>query len=999
MQRQPVLFYLLQFILATCVVILLHGWLSGFELQLPFTVEDQLAFVTLPLEQLQEGLFVLPVEVDYPVYEKLFNAGEWQFSPQYSRWFAWGWVLALSLLLAMASSMQWQQLVGSSLAAVLFYALASLPLLKLRLPFPAAVPVVAMSVITPALLWWMHKRPGRLNLVGRFVVFALIHAGWLILIEFSSTYPFPLAFVAHFSLWVPLSIALIFVFLLSAQIPYALLFLTGRSEASTSQSNLKHFSWLTLLYLLNLGLLLARHMHWFSTDWVLIHTNVWLLIALIAGFFFIDKSPAWQKVCPAKEQSRAVYLLLAIISFGVQAYAYQTGDVALQNAFQVIVLLSFSVFGLITWFYVLINYRQSNSGNLYDILYQDESKHAIPNYLARGIAFFIITLLVYMGYLTPVNRIKAAYYALVGDSYLLNNEAGFAATYYGQSNQYNAKNPHVHYALASIELRNKNTEGYLSALLYNMEQFPLEQSFLKVAGKYAERQLSIQVIEKLREGSRHFPRSARLPNNLALAHAHFGLADSALFYLEKARQMGLDNDLFAGNLFAVLSRHPRGADALPRELLANSDDPATLANAYLSALRTGDSLGLPFKKEWFEDSTLSHSKAMYLANYTLAHINSTTKPLSLPYIERALSYDEWRAAFGQELLLAKALYLYYGAKHCGDAFRALRSITQGGIAHAGLLSGWYLEHGNYRKAADAVNYAAQLGQVNAQLTLALSLTAQGKIKEALPWWVLLAKQKAQPLTHAQGFIDAMPEVLQATAPADHWEEWKTFAFLYYRNDLDIDKLRAYLDKLQSTEYKLWAQYHWAERLLAAGKPQEAAKFLVAPPQTLQAPWLYSLYAQLAIRQAAETGQTERLAGLISQYSEGMSPFDRLYLLHARGVLAEAQNQPEEALKWYRRSTRSLPFYTPAYLRAVALLNEAGKEMDAYNLLIEGLRQDEEAIPLSQAFALQALRIGVSSYAEKELEHLQGIMPEKDFQEFRAIYEKQKAFLEQRQRTQ
>jgi len=995
MQRQTILSYFLFFLLATCIVLLLHGWLSGFELQLPFTIDEQLAFITLPLEQLQEGLFLLPVEVDYPVYEQLFNAKEWQFSPRYSLLFSWGWVVALSLLLALVGAMKREQWMGASLIAVLYYALSSLPLLKLRLPFPAIALVIGMSVATPALLWWMQKRKPGSSFLQRFIVFFTLHAAFLTLIMLRSAYPAPLAFVAHFSLWVPLSIALIFIFLISAQIPYALLALTGRSEAADTQSNLKHFSWFTLLYLLNLGLLLAQHMHWFSTDWALIHTNVWMLLALTAGFFFIDKSPTWRKICPTPSQSKALYLILATISVGVQAYAYQIGEASLQKAFQVVVLLSFSVFGLVTWLYVFVNYRRSQSANLYDILYQDESQHAIPNYLARGIAFFIITILVYTGYLTPINRIQAAYYALIGDSYLLNGETDFAATYYGQSNRYNTKNPHVHYALASIELSKKNTEGYLNALFYNMEQEPLEQSFLKVAAKYAERQLSIQAIEKLKEGSRWFPRSNRLYNNLALAYAHFGIADSALFYLEKAQKAGLDGKLFAVNLSAILGRHPLGKEVIPHKLLATTEEPAALANAYLAALRTGDSLPLPFKEEWFKDSSLTYAESMYLANYTLAHINSGNEPPSLTYLEGCLSYIPWREAFGQELLLAKAIYLYYGSKRCGDAFSALRSLTQGGAMHAPLLAAWYIEHGNYEAAAQAVGYAASLGQTKAQLTLALALTAQGKIQEALPWWKLLATQKAQPLAHMQAFIDAMPEVLQAAAPSADWEEWKTFAFLYYRNDLAPDKLREYLDYLQSPEYKLWAQYHWTERLLAAGQLQEASKYLIAPPQSLQAPWLKSLYAQLAIRQAAETAQVARLAELIQRYESQMSAFDRLYVYYAQGVLAESKKQTQEALQWYRRSNEALPFYAPAYLRAVALLNAEGKEMEAYHLLITALRQNENSIPLTKAYVLQALRIGATSYAEQELKNLQRLMPEKDFREFQAIYEKQQAFLEQR----
>ncbi|WP_157630069.1 tetratricopeptide repeat protein [Thermonema rossianum] len=995
MQRPSLLTLFLQLILATCVVFLLHGWLSGFELQLPFTTEDQLAFLSLPLEQLQEGLFVLPVEADFPVYEKLFNAGEWLLSPRHSRWFLWGWALGLSFLLALLVSMKTPQLVGASLVAVLFYALASFQVLKLQLPFSSNIPVVALCILMPALLWWMHKRPAIWSFPKRFGLLFALHAGLLAFIEWKSAYPFPLAFVAHFSFWAPLALALMFVFLLSAQIPYALLALTGRSDASSSQSNIKHFSWLSLLYLLNLGLLLAQHMHWFSTDLVLIHTNVWLLIALVAGFFFIDKSPAWQKICPSPSLSKPLYLTLAIISFGVQAYAYQIGDAALQNAFQVVVLLSFSVFGLTTWMYVVINYRGSRHAKLFEVVYQDESKHVIPNYLARGIAFFIITMLVYMGYLTPINRIKAAYYALIGDSYLLNHEADFAATYYGASNRYNSQNPHVHYALASIELMKQNIEGYLSALFYNMENNPLEQSFLKVANKYAERQLPIQVIEKIKEGIQLFPRSERLYNNLALAYAHFGLADSAIVSLEKARQLGLANDMFSTNLFAVLSRHPQGKGSLPHELLGKTEDPAALANAYLAALRVGDSLSIPFQKQWFEDSTLSYPEAIYLASYTLAHLNSPNEPASFSYIEKSLLQSEWRQQFGHELLLAKALYLYYGANRCSTAFQALRGATQSGITHAPLLAAWYLEHGNYPKAAETVGYAARLGQAKAQLTLALALSAQGKQQEALPWWTLLAKQQAPELAPMQTFLNAMPQVLQATAPDTDWEEWKIFAFLYYRNDLDIAQLRPYLDWLSSPEYKLWAQYHWAERLLTAGKLQEAGNFLPEPPAALQAPWLHSLYAQLTIRQAAESGQTKRLEGLIERYRNQMAPFDRLYLFYARGMLTEARQQTEEALQWYRRSVEALPFYAPAYLRAVDLLNAQGKEMDAYNLLINGLRQNETSVALSKAYALQALRIGAFSYAEQELEHLQNIMPAKEFEAFRAIYEKQQAFLEQR----
>ena len=102
----------------------------------------------------------------------------------------------------------------------------------------------------------------------------------------------------------------------------------------------------------------------------------------------------------------------------------------------------------------------------------------------------------------------------------------------------------------------------------------------------------------------------------------------------------------------------------------------------------------------------------------------------------------------------------------------------------------------------------------------------------------------------------------------------------------------------------------------------------------------------------------------------------------------------DTIKWQDKSEKELellsqknPFQETLTLRAVKELNQRNKIQEAYDALVEGIEIHSYSVALWKAYTLQALKIGLESYAEDGLERLQTLLSPKEHAQFLRTYKR------------
>ena len=140
--------------------------------------------------------------------------------------------------------------------------------------------------------------------------------------------------------------------------------------------------------------------------------------------------------------------------------------------------------------------------------------------------------------------------------------------------------------------------------------------------------------------------------------------------------------------------------------------------------------------------------------------------------------------------------------------------------------------------------------------------------------------------------------------------------------------------------------------------------------------------------------------LIAQkkYQEALADLDKLYfnnyqknkINYLKGLIFQNTNDQAKAEKYFKNAHLSSPYSPDVLLNSAYFFQEFKRDsLQAYNILVNGVRGNAFSIPLFKAYSLQALRAGFYQFGDTALDDLRANLKDEDFVIFEKFYKNQK----------
>jgi hypothetical protein len=541
---------------------------------------------------------------------------------------------------------------------------------------------IGVVVALGGLSYFFHAFRPDLALWKRYVAFLLLAAG-LDVAGFVGLEADPLEFhlaLASYALPAALALTAGFVFWISFEIGYALLYLATSQKGT---NGLLHFSVLMLIYLGNVLLALLHTTRYL--DWNILYLSPFLLLvisAVLGVWGLRQRDPLTSTYLPFEPAGALLYAGLGAVAFATTGLAFATANDPLVEAVEDAVLYSHLVMGAFFFIYVFFNFGPlfRDGLEIYKIAYKPRVFALIH---VRGLSLILVVYLISQTGFLPVRQGVAGYYNALGDLTTSTEEYRLAETYYRQALTYERLNHKTNYALASLALIQGDNATAGAFFRQALQKHPSPYAYAGLARALGQEDLFFDALFALQEGTRRFPDNGELNTNIAYQFARSQVADSAFFYLERARRSVSQPGVPEANERAYLVRF--GTPEQQRRAAQSPEEPAYLparvnqrALQNLFGVRTtaDDALGtLP------ADSVLSLGAFAYLQNETLNRLRQGRGQEVPPHLLN-LENREANAGFVDELQYLRALSEYYA----GDKLAAF-DLASGRVAGDSTASG------------------------------------------------------------------------------------------------------------------------------------------------------------------------------------------------------------------------------------------------------------------------------------------------------------------------
>jgi hypothetical protein len=615
------------------------------------------------------------------------------------------WVFALiglSLILAALTTMSRFWYLGGMIAFIMFLAFSRLETLGVFGEGNRTLFLIAVVLYGGVTYYFNAFRPDSgisMRIMGILAVSALLG----LVIALASTNPFPALASAVYSFPLWLFITVMFLLVSSTEIMAGLVWLSTSGSLVKGRSGLTNFIVISVLYLVVLLLMYLRNTKQIDWDITLISPVYLALAAGVLGLWgFRRRADSTEGLIPFRSTGFWLYLGMFIIAVAFASLMAGTANDPVLETLEDVVVQGQLAMNVLFLFYVLINFYQLFQQKLavYKVLYKP-MRFGLTQ--TRLFGFAGVVILFSIQKLLPVNQAIAGYFNGLGDLHVKTEEFPLAEQYYKLALQQEFQNHKSNYALASLALRqgDRNAAAYYfrQSLLKN----PSPQAYTGLSGILIQENLFFDAIYSLQEGIRRFPESGELLNNLGMLYSKTNVADSAYYYIDKAKNSTHRPEIPATNLLAIMAKSTDSG--LLDSLAAGSEQQNYLS--WQANWLAVQNLRQKFTKESFNkdsvpaDSLLSVSAFAYLLNYAT---NQARQDSTLATLLPKLAVKN--PLLSQDLSFA-ALYPGF---YSGDKIKALETLSswagedgEKGDLYNKVLGHWLLQLGLYDKAIESLS--------------------------------------------------------------------------------------------------------------------------------------------------------------------------------------------------------------------------------------------------------------------------------------------------------
>jgi Tfp pilus assembly protein PilF len=615
------------------------------------------------------------------------------------------WIFALiglSLILAALTTMSRFWYLGGMVIFIMFLAVSRLETLGVFGEGNRTLFLIAVILYGGVTYYFQAFRPDfgiSIRILGITVVSIIL----ALLIAFASNTPFPALTSAVYSFPFWMFITVLFLLISSTEIMAGLVWLSTSGSATKGRSGLTNFLVISVLYLLVLLLMYLRNTKQIDWDITLISPLFLALAAGILGLWgFRRRADSTGGLIPFRSTAFWLYAGFFIIAAAFTALAAGTANDPVLESLEDAVVQGQLAMNVLFLFYVLVNFYPLFQQKLavHKVLYKP-MRFGLTQTRLFGFAALIVLFTIQK--LLPVNQAIAGYFNGLGDLYAKTEEFPLAEQYYKLALQQEFQNHKSNYALASLALRqgDRNAAAYYfrQSLLKN----PSPQAYAGLGAILVEENLFFDAVYSLKEGINQFPKSGELLNNLGMLYSKTNVADSAYYYIDKAKNSTKRPEIPATNLLAILAKNTESG--LLDSLASDSEQQKYIS--WQANWLAVQNLRQHFSKETFNnavvpaDSLLSVPAFAYLLNYATNQARKDSLPATL-LPKLAIK----NPVLSQDLSFA-ALYPDF---YSGNKLRALETLAawaaeddeKSDLYHK-VLGHWLLQLGLYDKAIESLS--------------------------------------------------------------------------------------------------------------------------------------------------------------------------------------------------------------------------------------------------------------------------------------------------------
>jgi len=754
-----------------------------------------------------------------------------------------------------------------------------------------------------------------------------------------------------------LILTILFIIMVAHEILASFVSIVGQG----SSKSLQHLSIISAIYMANVIITCFHELG--VIQWNFIYINLYLLLtisALLGLWGFSQRELMYQNIFPFAPYGAYFFLCLGAICFATTGNLLSNANDPALKIIRDGIIFSHVGFGMIFLTYIFSNFILMLARNLpvYKVLY---SPTRMPYFTFRFAGLIaMLGFVFYARWTEYVYHGLAGFYNFAGDLHTLLDNHAYAESYYDQGHAQGFQNHRSNYALATMEASRYNfDDAHYNYQLANAKR-PTPYSLTNAGNLYLWENKNTEAISRYKHALNALPDSGPIQNNLGFAYAKTHNIDSALVYLNLARNHPISKISAETNFFALTTMEsiPIKIDSV---LTLFDSNAGVLSNALALSTLQQQKFETPVKP--LEQKHLDLYTSTLLNNYIIKY--ATT--LDTTFIQEAykIASDSVNEDYS-EALKSSLAFAYYHRQNVTKALEILGELAYVTQSYQGkfnyIMGLWALEQGNPDLASSYFTYSDTYVYKDAKFYNAIALSEARRKSEALIIWDTVAngndEAKKQIAVRMKRVLNLKPAEVLSLNDAEKYQ------FCRYNIGLnDSIIFNRILNSFESADYKAQAILDFSKKNYEADRLVPAIRYynrLAGLELTNK-----KLYDDIRHAELLMLAYRGELHSLTSQINKGVT-FDNsrsLEKLLYTALIAASSGDTTLAEKNFKILATYNPYFEEGIISSANFYRDHSKDrLKSYSILAEAIQINDNSIRLLKAYIAEASRQGFDEYA-------------------------------------
>ncbi|HTF18977.1 MAG TPA: hypothetical protein VK658_12940, partial [Chryseolinea sp.] len=792
--------------------------------------------------------------------------------------------------------------------------------------------------------FYFNRTRSVIGFTSRMLTFSAL---WLVIglaVGFGARVSYPFYHLTLTGYAAGMIISILFIVLVAHEILAGFIYIISQNRSH----NLRHFALIAMVYMANV---IATCMHEIGAiTWNFVYLDLYLLLTISAvlGLWGLRQREAqYNNIFPFAPGGALGYVALAIICFGTIGQLLANWNDPALRVVRDAIIFSQTGYGIAFLVYVFSNFIYLLARNLpVDKVLYNPTRMPYFTYRFAGL-IAMLAFVFYSNWREYVFHAVAGFYNTTGDLYgLLGNDL-YAESFYQQGALQAFQNNRSNYALGNLSVGRLSFDAAHEQYQRANGRRPTPYSLVNDGNVFVWEGNNEEAIKAYRAGYARLKGSSVMANNLGFVYAKNNALDSALYFLNIARENSLTKTSAETNFFALAALKGMQLQTDSVLELFRTTDPAVLANAL--AVSTVTKQALTEKISPMTNRQLNLYTATLLNNYAVKYIHS----LDTTFIENAyrLASDSLNNNFS-EALKASLAYGYYYQGNVTKALEVLAELVYVTQSYQGkfnyTMGLWALEQGNPELASSYFTYADTYDYKEARFYNAIALSEAGLVEQAREAWDSVALYQKGDM---QAIALQMKKILTLDPTgALVLNDAERYQYGRYRvglsDSVEMDRL---LERYESNDYRAQAILDYSKKYFEAGEMIPAIRYFrrIGGLELTSKP----LYGQIQQFELLMLARQKDFRGLANQINSGVT-FDQstqLQKMLFTAMIAESSGDTVAAKLNYTVLASWNPYLEEGVIAAADFFRKYDRnKLRAYAILAEAIQINNASIPLYHA---------------------------------------------------